>query len=253
MHPPAWQRFQEQADRAGLHRIWVVSRETAEAGFAGARHADGTPLRTPAGFHPGYRRAALLASPGRAFWKGFRRAAPAEPRLEDNPLDDHTARVVEPMVQALRDHDPAAAAVYPFRHPRQLLGFGRLAGPSPWNAPGPFGVVVDPHFGPWFVWRAAVLTALDWPETPLPAASPCAECPAPCVAVCPPGAAAKSGFDWEACANFRLGGPTCREGCLARNACPVGSDHRYSREQTAYHYRASYRMLQRWARRSAAD
>ena len=54
---------------------------------------------------------------------------------------------------------------------------------------------------------------------------------------------AKSGFDWQACVDYRVAENTCRDTCLARQACPVGPDHRYSREQMGYHYRISLRTI----------
>lgn len=252
---PSWRAFRAQAQSAGLTRLWVVPRETVDQAFSPGESGagKGASAATLAGFHPGFRRAVVLASPGREFWENFREATagPADP--DPNPLDRHTEAVVERLTGVLRKWDPSAVAVYPFSHPRQVLGFGRLLGESPWMAATPFGVVVDPRFGPWFAWRGAVLTALEWPPTPLPAAAPCAGCPAPCVDACPADVVSLNGLDWEGCAGFRLNEPTCKETCLARRACPVGREHRYGREQMAFHYRASLRMIQRWAGRDGVE
>lgn len=242
----SWDSFRTQAEAAGLSRIWVVPRSTVESRFSAAGTAvaaSANPMKTPAAMHPGYRVSVLLGSPGRAFWSRFRAAAPQSPSIAANSLDRYTEGVVEGLCGQLRQWDRSAVAVYPFRHARQLLGFQWLLGDTPWTRTAPFGVTIDPQYGPWFAWRAAVLTRLAWPASPLPAASPCALCPAPCVAACPSGAVDKAGFDWRTCAAYRLGEETCRESCLARLACPVGSDYRYVDEQFHYHYRASLREI----------
>lgn len=262
-------QFSNWAHAAGLTRVWVVSRAEVDAAFPGeATAGEGTagddaagndatgddtsgegPARTPATLHPGYRAALVLASPGRMFWEGFRGAVPRMETAGPNPLDRYSEEVVEALAGRLGHHDPTALTVYPFHHERQLLGFGRLVGGARWTASTPFGMTVDPHFGPWFAWRGAILTALDWPTTPMPETTACEGCPAPCVTACPSGAVALAGFDWETCADFRVNARTCRETCPARLACPVGSQYRYGEEQMRYHYGASLRMIERWAGR----
>jgi len=235
-------RFRARAAAARLNRVWVVSRAKVEAGFRGLPAAPAT----PAALHPAYRQVVVLGSAGPAFWRGFQAQHAGTPDPAGNPLDRYTERVVEALLAELRADDPTAVAVYPFRHARQVLGFGRLLGDAPWLASAPFGVMVAPAAGPWWALRGALLTALAWPPDPPAGESPCAACPAPCVAACPAGAVAKAGFAWEACADSRLGGPTCRETCLARLACPAGADCRYPPDEIAHHYRASLRELEAW-------
>ena len=66
----------------------------------------------------------------------------------------------------------------------------------------------------------------------------------------PAGAGAKAGFDWQGCVNYRVSENTCRNTCLARMACPVGPEHRYTEDQMAYHYGVSLRSIlaEGWAR-----
>lgn len=243
---PTLQKVQAQAQAAGLTLRWAVPRATIDPHFA---HASWRVAR-PATLHPGYRSALVLASAGSAFWEGFqaaRNATPAAgaPPPAGDPLDRHTERVVEGLCATLRAADATAVAVYPFRHERQLLGFPRLlAGLGDWPAVAPFGVVVHPRAGPWWALRGALLTALALPPTQDDAPSPCTGCPAPCVSACPAGAVAKEGFAWQPCADFRLSGPTCRETCLARLACPAGPAFRYGDAAIAFHHRASYRELE---------
>jgi ferredoxin len=164
-------------------------------------------------------------------------------RVEENPLDRYTISVVEALVSLLREHDPAAIAAYPFRHERQLVPFaGLLQGWERFRLP-PFGVLIDPVHGPWFAWRAALLASLPLPLHLPEGEAPCVACPAPCVKACPAGAVDPAGFRWKDCVHYRLDEESCRERCLAREACPAGAGSRYPAEEIAYHYRASLRMI----------
>ncbi len=244
--------LEARAHSAGLTRVWVVPRAVVEAACQASPVGAEPPSApvTPARFHPLYGRVVLLASGGRAFWEAFRRAWPRMEEAAPHPLDRFSETAVGALAAHLRQWDPGTVDVFPFHHARQLLGFGRLLGGAahaPWSAAAPFGLAVDPVFGPWWVWRGALLTALELPPSDMPADASCTGCPAPCVQACPVGAVAMEGFDWEACAAFRLRDPCCEERCLARSACPVGAEHRYGQEQMAYHYAASLRMIRRWA------
>lgn len=256
--PPCWETFQARAEAVGLNVRVVLPRERAERGFptpsaagpaATAPRAPDAPgarvtaTAGPAALHPSYASAVLLGSGGRLFWETCRGWLAAQDAPPDDPLDGFTESTVEGLLEALRRDDPTVLAAYPFYHPRQLVPFLGLLRNEPLLATAPFGVPVHPEAGPWYAWRAVVLTRLVLPATALPTASPCVDCPAPCVAACPADAVHKEGFRWEACGDFRLGAATCRETCLARRACPVGSAFAYGGEQMAYHYRASLRML----------
>jgi hypothetical protein len=83
-----------------------------------------------------------------------------------------------------------------------LTRLGELAG---WGAPSPVFVGIHPDYGPWFAYRAALLVDLNLPVddvTRLP--HPCDACP--------------------------------DKPRLARLACPVGAEHRYSLAQIRYHH-----------------
>jgi hypothetical protein len=233
------------AQAEGLTICWVVARERIDPFFASppGGQAARPGQAAPADFHPHYRCALLLGSGGMLFWKRFRVAQPAPPRFEDNPLDGHTERLVESLLEPLRMDDPEVVAAYPFTHPRQIVPFAALTWGLGFLGTAPFGVAIDPVHGPWFAWRAAVLTAAEYPESSFPAEAPCAACAAPCTAACPARAVHLTGFRWGDCVDFRSRERPCRERCLAREACPVGPDSRYPREAIRYHYRASLRMI----------
>jgi len=244
-----WSALFADAEAQGLNVAVAVPREAIEGAFAqaAARQAEhglgaGLPVTAPRMLHPGYRTAVVLGSAGRAFWESFR-AATADLRGND-PLDRHTARVADALLEHLRKEDPKAQAAFPFNHARRIVPFMALTGHLPWARPQPFGLAVHPRFGPWFAWRAALLTQLAPPAAPKAEANPCAACPAPCVEACPAGAVDKGGFHWPDCISFRRDQAPCRETCLSRETCPAGAEFRYGRDQLAYHYTASLRMIE---------
>lgn len=125
--------------------------------------------------------------------------------------------------------------VYPGPAPIGLQRLGQLAG---WHHASPFMVGVNADWGSWFAYRAAVLadTTLA-PTPPLASSSPCDACPGRiCVGQCPAGAL-EGGYNLSACLDYRRQPDSaCQNRCLARNSCPVGSEHRYSDAQIRYHY-----------------
>ena len=228
-----WRRFRATAEAEGLNLLRPVARDALS----------GPAADQLARWRPAYGHALLLGSGGPLFWERCRAAGFLQKDLAD-PLDAYTEGVVERLLAVLRGADPGALAAYPFPHGRQVLPFQALAGSLTDLQTMPFGIAVDGVYGPWFAWRAVVLSALNPPDAaPVTASSVCAACPAPCVAACPPGAAHKAGLDWQRCTDFRLAEPPCRDTCLSREACPVGTAHRYSPAQVAFHHGASWRTI----------
>lgn len=138
--------------------------------------------------------------------------------------------------------------LYPTDFPVPLQQWGALLG---WSHPSPMGLGIHQEYGLWFAYRAAFLV-----DAPLPLSqagsqqSPCERCQEkPCLSVCPPQALkAVSSPDIQACSSFRLKPSSpCASTCLARYACPVGRDYRYSPGQMSYHAQKSLAMLQRWS------
>lgn len=278
LSPSCWEKFQAGAEAAGLNLRLVLTREEVERGFhaaaGGAVSAASTTSAAGAvsagadllaALHPDYRWAVLLGSAGRPFWRAFQRwrgAQPGSPRDEPpNPMDRFTETIVESLLEFPRGEDPAVQAAYPFGHARRLVPFlGLLQGSSLLDFT-PFGVAVHPTAGPWYAWRAVVLTRMPPPvelrpaefltARSLPPKSVCADCEAPCVEACPAGAAGKVDFQWKKCAEHRAAGgiagaaeKSCRATCHARLACPVGTEFRYGNRQMAFHYAASLRMIE---------
>lgn len=162
-----------------------------------------------------------------------------------HPIDQFaTERVAAWMEGPLQGH--TWRQVFPGMHPVGLQRLGALAG---WHHSSPFWVGVDAEWGSWFAYRAVVLADTNLALTPrreFP--SPCDTCTdKPCIEACPAGALASErtgAWRLQTCLDFRKQPASpCQDRCLARNACPVGAEHRYTQEQVAYHYLQSMPMI----------
>lgn len=134
--------------------------------------------------------------------------------------------------------------------PPPLIPLQQLGKLANWGFPSPIGNSIHPTFGLWTAFRTAVLVKADLPLQIEPKSHhPCDSClDKPCISACPAGAVGDIGrFDIDACATHRISdGSTCEARCLARLACPIGADYRYSAEQLSYHYRHSLPSMRRW-------
>ena len=151
-------------------------------------------------------------------------------------LDQWSERVLTELAVRL-----GARAVYPFARP--YLPFQRWAMRAQACHPSPLGLLIHPDYGLWHGYRGALLfaAAIALPP-PDRRASPCAGCAdRPCLSACPVTAFDGNTYDAPACARHLAGAPpaACMEGgCLARHACPVGSNYRYVPQQAQFHMRA---------------
>lgn len=168
-----------------------------------------------------------------------------------DPIDDYTRQTLADWF-ARELPGCAYRVLYPGETPVGLQALGELAG---WHHPTPFRVGIDAGWGSWFAYRAAVLCT-----TPFSAffrvdrGSPCHDCSdrlgRPCVSACPAKALASEDFDLDACLNWRMApGSTCADTCLARLACPVGTEHRYDAAQIRHSYGRSLDMLRHYLKR----
>lgn len=202
----------------------------------------GLPAELRAGLaeQPGERQLILLGHAGRRLWDCVTAAGCAG----DDPIDDYSRRTVAACLAARLGGRPWRI-VYPGDSPVGLQRLGELAG---WHHASPFMVGIDAEWGSWFAYRAVVLAASDFPLSVAEARPhPCAACvDRPCVGACPAGALA-DGFALGACSDFRLTEESpCAEGCLARQACPLGARHRYAAAQIRHSYGRSLAMLRDW-------
>lgn len=193
---------------------------------------------------PAERQLILLGHAGRQLWNGVQAAGIPG----DHPIDEYCRQTIARFfAEQLPGH--AYRLPYPGDTPIGLQALGRLAG---WHHASPFMIGVDKHWGSWFAYRAVILCATDFaPSTVIDHGSPCIDCrEPPCIAACPAGACGP-GFALEACADERLRpASACAHGCLARNACPVGSEHRYAEGQIRHSFALSLQMLRQWRQAS---
>jgi hypothetical protein len=183
----------------------------------------------------------LIGHAGRKMWE----AVKASGIDSQDPIDDFTVRTVQQWFAACQPHN-RYDIVYPGTRPIGLQSLGKLTG---WHHASPFMVGIDNEWGTWYAYRAAVLadTAFE-PTRPVESASPCDSCSdKPCIAACPAGAMDGGRFDMRTCAAYRMQDESrCRDTCVARISCPVGSVHRYTDEQIHHSYSRSLHVLQRY-------
>ncbi|MDZ7713157.1 MAG: hypothetical protein U5L06_08570 [Rhodovibrio sp.] len=178
----------------------------------------------------------MVGNAGPDLWRVF----PQAPEARDgqpNGLDRWTRRVMTEFAQAF-----GARAVLPFDGP-PYAPFQRWAQRAEPVYPSPIGILIHPDYGLWHAYRGALVfeQALDLPPAD-DRPRPCDSCPdQPCLTTCPVGAFTGAGYDVAACASHiaTTAGQDCVDGgCLARRACPVGTDYRYSADQASWHMRA---------------
>jgi hypothetical protein len=198
-----------------------------------------------------YAQLLLIGNGGPALWA----AVEAEGRTSADPIDEYSVRHVERWLtaQAAEARLSRWRVVYPGAQSLaiDLQAFGRRAG---WHHASPFMVGINARWGPWFAYRVAVLA--DTRCAPTPAwteATPCMACSErPCSVACPgkaAGADGGQGFALERCIDYRRQPDSaCRATCVARLACPVAADARYSAAQLRHSYSISLAMIERYCR-----
>jgi hypothetical protein len=215
-----------------------VAERAAVAGIAlrGAFHPsaeDGVPA-LPDGAPTGT--LVLAGFVGRGQWPAFAAALEASDGRA-NPLDRWSRRVIGGLAAEL-----GATTLYPFEGP-PWLPFQRWAMRAEPVHRSALGMLIHPDWGLWHSYRGAIAFAerLALPERD-DRPSPCDSCAAkPCLNACPVGAFTLERYDVDACAGYlrSVAGTECLElGCRAREACPVGTVHRFRRDQAGFHMRA---------------
>lgn len=172
----------------------------------------------------------LVGNTGQGLWGAFDAGRPSGP----NPLDTWVHSHLTPIADRLR-----ARLVMPNDGP-PYHPFQRWARRAAAVHPSPIGLLIDAEFGLWHALRAALLLPRRIGLPSLDAApSPCLACrEKPCLSTCPVEAFSAAGYDADRCRRHVMSpaGIDCRvRGCRARNACPVGAEHRYPEAQQAFH------------------
>lgn len=196
-----------------------------------------------------YRQLLLIGHGGQRLWQALKETGVSLTREEGaHPVDDFSVATVQ---RYLQNDWPASDfyIVYPGAYTVSLQELGRLAG---WHHTSPFMVGINAHFGSWFAYRCVVLANTRLAVTPVVhEASPCDACDRqPCVSACPANALEGGQFHLDACLDYRRQSESkCRTTCIARVSCPVRTEHRYPREQIAYHYGRSIKMIEAYAKK----
>ena len=179
-----------------------------------------------------YKSFVMLAQGGSRLWDYI----VADGRDIRDPFDETSERLAGEFVTEFLE-GAAWELVYPGA---PFLPLTRLAEHVGWGAPSPLGLTINAEYGLWLAHRAVFLVDAEVQTAPIESfAHPCDSCvDKPCVSACPAGAVdAVAGFTMDLCGHYRIEpGSRCAYQCLARNACPVGTEHRYGPAQMAHHY-----------------
>ncbi len=190
---------------------------------------------------PRYRQLLLFGHGGTAFWTRLQEAGMTGP----DPVDAFSRQVVE---QFLAEDLPGVLyrVAYPGMAAVPLQALGKLAG---WHHDSPMKVGINDYWGLWYAYRAVVVADSRLPvSAPVKSVSPCLSCvDKPCVQACPAEALTQDDWRLQRCMDFRLQpASACAGTCVARLACPVAGEHRYSDSQMAYHYGVSLAHIVSW-------
>ena len=174
----------------------------------------------------------LAGNVGDAMWRAFQRA-PIE-SAESHPLNTWTRETLTRLASECNAH-----VLFPFDGP-PYLPFLRWAQRAESVTPSPFGPLIHPDYGLWHAYRGALLFAESIELPPLVRRlSPCESCvDQPCLSTCPVDAVVPGQYDVDRCRGHvasEAGSDCLQRGCLARRACPVGTEYRYRPEQAHFH------------------
>ena len=190
-----------------------------------------------------FRSLLLVGTNGGNFWQHLQ----TMDEKQDHPFDMISQRLTEeilthsyPQIKTLCLY-PSSEYVLPLQQLGHLVGWGR---------PSILGLDINQEYGTWFAYRTALLVSELLPQTKTSEAQPvCEVCiDKPCRSICPVNAVQSLGnFDILACSDYRVEeNSTCAKKCLARLACPVGQDYRYSTDQLEHHGSFSLASVKRY-------
>ncbi|PKO88790.1 MAG: hypothetical protein CVU16_13260 [Betaproteobacteria bacterium HGW-Betaproteobacteria-10] len=207
-------------------------------------------IRAKLGDTGNFRQLILLGHGGKRLWE----CVQAADLPGDDPIDDYVMQSIRQIFARHLGHKNYRV-VYPGDTPMGLQQLGKLAG---WHQSSPFMVGIDAVWGSWFAYRAVILADTDFlPILPVDRsasrhasdqAHPCSNCSEPpCMTACPVGAVTNEAFALAECLAYRQSpASACQFTCLARVACPVGSEHRYNADQLRHCYGISLRLIRQF-------
>jgi hypothetical protein len=191
----------------------------------------------------------VIGNGGGSFWRCFTDHAARNPgwREREHPLDDFTRLTIErDVVGVVASAGVGCVPVYPFSGDATLnfIELGKLSGLA---GPSILGVVVNPIYGPWIAFRAALLIDAEVDQSGAAIGfDPCPSCTArSCISACPVGAVSfPAGWDIPRCLTHRVEVEAdCAPGCHARIGCVIGPQHRYPDDELAYHQARALRSM----------
>lgn len=188
----------------------------------------------------------LLANAGPEFW--HRLMSQSKNTKDKTDWVDKQSIALAKELLSISKLENGSTILYPANFAAPLVMLGELAG---WSTPSPLGLGIHSTYGPWFAYRALIVTTkpLTAISSAAESSSACLTCPAPCVDACPADAVSKvESFNIKKCADHRtLEQSNCKSQCHARNACPIGRQYRYTEQQRAYHMTHALSALIAWA------
>lgn len=222
---PHYERIDHSLKRRGLMARGGIQIDTARLQEPGNGLPDECTFKT----------VILAGHAGSSFWSQFRQFKSTH--AGDDPLDAWSRSVAAPIAKEF-----GCTAIYPFEKP--WWPFQRWIMVSEGLKASPLGILIHPKFGLWHGYRAAFGFDhhIEIPPGKL-LEHACDTCiTKPCLSACPANALVNETFDLKACRTY-LSAPTdstnCMDdGCIARNACPVGEKYRYTTEHLQFHMRA---------------
>jgi len=183
----------------------------------------------------------LLGSAGGSIWPAFSRWKQSYDGPD--PLDTWSKEVIGPLAETL-----GGTPYFPSDPP--WLPFQQWAMHAEGLKPSPLGILIHPQYGLWHGYRGAIgfLTAVGTDSAGCLVTRQghaCDSCETkPCLTICPVSAVGPDPVDFSvpACRSY-LSTPSGQSGCmasgcLARDACPVGTEYRYPPEQLEFHMQA---------------
>ena len=184
----------------------------------------------------------IFASIGQGWFAQFQRSTFAQDGLAD-PMDRYTKALFS---EIFADCDRNKKLIYPFDKPdyppfQSWVKQAQSSITEPNSTQAPFGMLIHPVFGQWMAFRAALVSHKPWPHHAFWQISAmdsnkvnCHNCSdqnqaAPCSKPCPIKAITiEKGYDFNACRDYLRSTPDApchQQGCLARLACPAGSNY----------------------------
>lgn len=178
----------------------------------------------------------LVGNGGGSMWPHFSGWLKRQEPAPENPLDTWSRQIIG---EVARKNN--ARAVFPSDKP--YLPFQQWAARAERLRQSPLGILMHTDFGLWHAYRGALLFNFKISiQQPRDVIHHCDGCVGkPCLNSCPVDAFLDIGYDVAKCVTHvrNVDGVRCRErGCIARNACPIATEHRYLAGQQSFHMAA---------------